>query len=168
MSSDPLTIFIQLTVAMLLGMLIGTERVAAGKRAGTRTFALVSLGAALFVITGREITESYVGLVNFDPMRIAAAIVHGVGFLGAGLIFIRDNSLNGLTTAAGLWVAAGVGIASGFGLFSLATFATCLTLFVFTVVWRIEEFLKRVFDTHELARSGPHSHSRDGDVGAKQ
>lgn len=161
--SDPLTVFIQLAVAVLLGMLIGTERVAAGKRAGTRTFALVSLGAALFVITGREVAESYLGVLNFDPLRVTAAIIQGIGFLGAGLIFIRDNSLNGLTTAAGLWVAAGVGIAAGFGLFALATFATCMTLFVFTVVWRIEDFLKRMFDTHEIARSGPHSHFRDGE-----
>lgn len=161
MLASPLAVFVQLILATVLGMLIGTERVAAGKRAGTRTFALVAMGACLFVITGREVSDAYVGILNFDPMRIAAAIVQGIGFLGAGLIFVRDNTLNGLTTAAGLWVAAAVGIATGFELYAIACFATFLTLFVFTVVWRIEEFLKHFFDSHELAARGPHSRQRE-------
>ena len=161
MLTPSLLVFGQLMLATVLGMLIGTERVAAGKRAGTRTFALVAMGACLFVITGKEVSDAYLGILNFDPMRIAAAVVQGVGFLGAGLIFVRDNTLNGLTTAAGLWVAAGVGIAAGFGLYAIACFATFLTLFVFTVVWRVEDFLKHFFDSHEVATHGPHSHHRD-------
>ncbi len=147
---DPALItFIQLLLAAALGMLIGTERVAAGKRAGTRTFALTALGSCLFIITSVEVTQLYLGIVNFDPMRMAAGVVQGIGFIGAGLIILRDNALHGLTTAAGLWVSAGVGIAVGFKLYALAIFATFLTLLIFTLVWRFEEWLKRFFDKYE-------------------
>lgn len=147
---DPiLALFGQLLLASFLGILIGTERVAAGKKAGTRTFALVALGSCLFVLMSIEVNEMYRGVVNFDPMRMAAAVVQGIGFIGAGLIILRDNALHGLTTAAGLWVSAGVGMATGFGLYSIALFTTFLTLLIFTVVWRFEDWVKRFFDHYE-------------------
>jgi len=147
---DPtLVTFGQLLLAALLGMLIGTERVAAGKKAGTRTFALVALGSCLFILTSIEVTQLFLGIVNFDPMRMAAGIVQGIGFIGAGLFILRDNALHGLTTAAGLWVACGVGMAVGFGLYSIALFTTFLTLLVFTLVWRFEGWLRRLFERYE-------------------
>ena len=140
-----MVIFGKLFLAVVLGMLVGTERVAAGKSAGSRTFALVSLGACLFVIIGVTENAKYLGIVNFDPMRIAAATVLGIGFLGGGLIYLQGKSLQGLTTAAGVWVAAGIGMACGFGFYSVAIFTSALTLFVFTFMWIIEDWLKRFF-----------------------
>lgn len=139
------TIFIQLGVASLLGLIIGAERSIAGKSAGVRTFALVSLGSCLFTIISVVVTTQYLGKVNFDPMRVMAAIISGIGFIGAGLILFRQNSLRGLTTAAGLWVSAGVGAAVGFGLYAIAAYTTLLTLLIFTAVWFLEAKLKLHF-----------------------
>lgn len=135
--------YIQLIVAIILGTLLGSERTFAGKTAGMRTYGLVSMGSCLLIITSATMNSGFVGLTNFDPMRIAAGIVMGVGFIGSGLIIFRENKIEGLTTAAGLWVACGIGIAVGFKLFALALFASFLTLFTFTIVWVIEDKLKR-------------------------
>src|SRR3989344_3393486 len=140
-----LIIFGKLFLAVILGMIVGTERVAAGNSAGGRTFALVALGACLFIIMSESVNAQYLGLVNFDPMRVAAAVVLGIGFLGGGLIYLQGKALQGLTTAAGVWVAAGIGMACGFGFYSVAVFTSALTLFVFTFMWIIEDWLKRFF-----------------------
>jgi len=145
-----LTIFIQLGLAALFGLLLGAERSIAGKSAGMRTFALVSLGSCLFVIISLLVTTQYFGKVNFDPMRVPAAIITGVGFIGAGLIMFRQNFVRGLTTAAGMWVASGVGAAIGFGLYSIAAFTTLLTLLIFTAVWFVEAHLKVRFGHHNV------------------
>jgi len=138
-----LIVFGQLSLALLLGLLLGTERsVVAGKRAGSRTFALVSLGSCLFTVIGIQVTHSYLGLVNFDPMRVVAGIITGIGFIGAGIIIFRGDELRGLTTAAGLWVASGIGIAIGFGLYAIAIFSALLALLAFTALWFIEDRLK--------------------------
>jgi putative Mg2+ transporter-C (MgtC) family protein len=148
--TDPnLILFGKLALAAFLGILIGTERAVVGKRAGTRTFGLVSLGACLFVIVSIQATSQYLGLVNFDPMRVAAAVVSGIGFLGAGLIIFRGDSLRGLTTAAGLWVSAGVGIAVAVGMYAVAIFSTVLTLVIFTVFWFVEDWFKRWFNNNQ-------------------
>jgi len=143
---DPQTIemFVRLSVAMFLGLILGIERVFAHKTAGMRTYALVSMGSALFVVISGVIAPQYLAITNFDPLRMAAHIITGIGFIGAGLIIFRGDQLRGITTAAGLWVAAGIGIASGFGLYSLALFATLLTLFVFTILWFIESKIKKI------------------------
>jgi len=147
-----LVIFGQLSLALLLGLLLGTERsVVAGKRAGSRTFALVALGSCLFTVTGIQVTHSYLGLINFDPMRIAAAIITGIGFIGAGIIIFRGDELKGLTTAAGLWVSSGIGIATAFGLYAIAIFSTLLALLAFTALWFIEDRLKFWTDTTKKA-----------------
>ncbi len=164
---DPntLSIFIQLLTAVILGLVLGAERSIAGKSAGMRTYALVSLGSALLVITALIVTTQYLGKVNFDPMRMASSIVTGIGFIGAGLILFRQNLLRGLTTAAGLWIAAGVGIAVGFGLYTIAIFTTILTLFVFTAVWFIEAKLKVHFGRNnvEPIQDADYSHQEDSD-----
>ncbi|MBF05176.1 magnesium transporter MgtC [bacterium] len=144
------TIFFQLTLAALLGLLLGAERSIAGKSAGMRTFALVSLGACLFTVISILITTEYFGKVNFDPMRVPAAIITGIGFIGAGLIMFRQNLMRGLTTGAGMWIAAGVGMGVGFGLYAIAAYTTALTLFIFTAVWFIEAKLKVHFGRHNV------------------
>ena len=139
---DLVTLFSQLVLAVFLGMLLGTERSIAGKTAGMRTYALVSLGSALFIITSTIATGVYLPLLNFDTLRVAGGIVTGVGFLGAGMIIFRGSRVSGLTTAASLWVAAGIGMAVGFRLYAVAIFTTLLTLLVFTILWAIEQKIK--------------------------
>jgi len=143
---DPGTIdiTIRLFVALLLGMIIGTERVWAHKTAGMRTYALVSMGSALFVIISNEMVEYYTGFSGLNPLMIVAQIVVGVGFIGSGLIFSKESKMMGLTTATGLWVSAGIGMAAGFGLYSIAVVSTALTLFIFIVLWFVEEQLKKL------------------------
>ncbi len=134
-----LEIFWQLTLAVLLGAFIGIEREVAHKSAGMRTHALVAMGSALFTIISQVLSGPYI-----DPTRIAAQIVTGIGFLGAGLIIFDQNKVKGLTTAAGVWVASAIGMAIGFGLYSVSIFATTLTILVFVILWPIEQrFVKR-------------------------
>lgn len=133
----------RILTATLLGVVLGTERAYARKTAGMRTYALVALGSSLFVIISIIITQKFVGVTNFDPLRMAAHIITGIGFIGAGLIVFRKEELHGLTTAAGLWVTAAIGITAGFGLYSLAIFSTIVTLFVFTLLWYIESEVKK-------------------------
>ncbi|OGZ03817.1 MAG: hypothetical protein A2648_02585 [Candidatus Lloydbacteria bacterium RIFCSPHIGHO2_01_FULL_41_20] len=145
LSNDTVVIFTKLFIAIVLGMLIGFERILAHKTAGPRTHALVSMGSALFVIISEIIIESHANLSSPDPLRVASQIIVGVGFLGAGIIMFRDSHIEGLTTASGLWVAAGIGTAVGFGLYELGIIATALTIFIFTVLWYIESKIKRGF-----------------------
>ena len=143
LDSVTLSIIIRLFVSLLLGMIIGTERVWAHKTAGLRTYALLSMGSALFVIISNEMVKYYADYSGRNPLMIVSKIVVGVGFIGAGLIFTKDSKLVGLTTATGLWVAAGIGMACGLGLYSIAVVATTLTLFIFVVLWFIEEKIKQ-------------------------
>ncbi|KKW19455.1 MAG: hypothetical protein UY63_C0013G0026 [Parcubacteria group bacterium GW2011_GWA2_51_10] len=147
---DPTVIlFAKLVLAVFLGGVIGTERaVVAHQAAGTRTFGLVSLGACLFILTGNFVDTAYLGIVNFDPARISAAVVMGIGFLGGGLIIFKGDALHGVTTAAGLWLAAGVGIAVGFGMYAVAIFATFLALLVLMGMWYFENRFKSWFADH--------------------
>ncbi len=130
--------FLQMILAMLLGTLLGVERTFAQKTAGMRTYGLVCMGSCLFILISTMVAETFVSVSSFDPLRLAAGVVTGIGFLGAGLIIMKDSKLSGLTTAAGLWVSCGIGMAVGFKFFSVAIFATILTLFSFTILWSIE------------------------------
>lgn len=138
-----LSIVLRLFIALLLGMVIGIERVWAHKTAGMRTYALVSMGSALFVVVSSEMVKYYTGFNGLNPLMIVSQIVVGVGFLGTGLIFSKDSKVMGLTTATSLWVCAGIGMAAGFSLFNIAIIATVLTLFIFIVLWFVEDRLKK-------------------------
>src|SRR5262245_3767120 len=132
--------YVQLLVALGLGILIGLERTLAHKTAGMRTYGLVSMGSCLFIILSLLVANS--SLEGSDPsMRIAAGIITGIGFLCGGVIIFQNHQLSGLTTAAGLWLTAGIGMTVGFGEIKLATFATIITLIVFTVIWFIEHLI---------------------------
>ena len=150
-----LDIVLPLFMALFLGMIIGTERVWAHKTAGMRTYALVSMGSALFVLVSSEMVRQYAGFSGMNPLHIVAQIIVGVGFIGTGLIFTKDNKLTGLTTATGLWVSAGIGMASGFGLYKIAIISTVLTLFIFIVIWFAERYLK---GTKFFIESSPDDH----------
>src|SRR3989344_7989317 len=100
------SMIVSLIVAAALGFVAGVEREFVRKEAGIKTYALVTLGAALFTVISFD--------PNFpDPSRIISQIVIGIGFIGAGIIIFHQNKVHGLTTAAGLWVMAGVGVAAG-------------------------------------------------------
>lgn len=129
--------FFYLIIALILGSALGIERSFAGKTAGVRTFGLVSMGSCLFVLITQFVMPT-VEIYNFDPLRMAAGVVVGIGFLCGGVIIFNDSTLTGLTTAAGLWVVAGIGMAVGYGLILLALFTTIATLIVFTIFWFIE------------------------------
>lgn len=129
-----------LVMALLLGSALGLERSLAGKTAGVRTFGLVSMGSCLFILIARYVIPT-VETFNYDPLRVAAGVVMGIGFLCGGVIIFRDHQLSGLTTAAGLWVASGIGMSVGYGMVLLAFFATIATLVTFTLFWFIEQKL---------------------------
>lgn len=116
-------LIVRLVVAGLLGGLIGAEREYRAKVAGTRTHLLVAIGAALMMIVSRYGFEG-----QGDPSRVAAQIVSGIGFIGAGAIMVNKHAVHGLTTAAGIWVAAGIGMAVAAGLYEVGIAATVLSL----------------------------------------
>ena len=145
MPSEPL---FGLLVAALLGALLGLERSIAGKHAGMRTYALVSLGSALFTSVGVLASYQLSYFSDINPLQIAGFIVVGIGFLGAGLAALRGGENHAeLTTATGIWVAAGVGMACGFGLYQVAVAATVLALLIFTLFLRLENNIRQRYGT---------------------
>lgn len=128
----------RLSVAFVLGGLIGYERQSQSKAAGLRTHVLVCLGSCLVMILSLDIYQSVQGLTNADPARLAAQVVSGVGFLGAGTIMKEGATVTGLTTAASLWVVSGVGLAVGCGYYSGALYTTFLILFTLALLLRID------------------------------
>lgn len=121
---------IKLCVSLLLGSAVGFERKLKGQSAGIRTFALICMGATLAMLISIYVPQVYLGLKNGDPGRIAAQVISGVGFLGAGAIIQMKGSVRGLTTAAGIWMVATIGMAVGLGMYSLSITATLLILVV--------------------------------------
>lgn len=111
---------VRLTIAVALGALVGYERERMGKPAGVRTHGMVALGSALFTLV------SVYGFANHDPARVAAQIVTGIGFVGAGAILHLRRSVQGLTTAASLWVTAAIGLAVGVGMLAMSAVTSVL------------------------------------------
>lgn len=147
MSSSQVTtgdMILRLVIAILLSSVVGAEREAHNKDAGLRTNALVGLGAALIMLTSQFGFFNVIsqGRIVLDPSRVAAQVVSGVGFIGGGLIFIRQEAVKGLTTAASVWLAAALGLAAGAGLWLVATAATAAYLLVvFTYRWLEQSWL---------------------------
>jgi len=138
-----LRMMFQMLLAAILGMVIGVEREHRRRPAGIRTHMLVALGSALFTILSVE-GLSYLGVHNYDPSRIAGQVVVGIGFIGAGLIFFRDDKLQGLTTAAGIWITAAIGMAIGFQCYVLAIFTTLLTIFILWCLRALEAKVPKI------------------------
>lgn len=134
-----------LILAVALGALIGLEREWAQKEAGLRTFSLISLGAALFVIISRLSFNQYLGVSSLDPSRTLGQIIVGIGFLGAGIIIFqrKEGVVKNLTTAAMMWVTAAVGAAVGLELYWLAISTTLLIIFINFVILPIEKRIER-------------------------
>jgi putative Mg2+ transporter-C (MgtC) family protein len=146
---------LRLLVALALGAIVGLERERQERAAGLRTVTMVSLGSCLFTIIGAY------GFPNTDPSRVAAQIVTGIGFLGAGTIFLRKDLVRGLTTAATIWTVAAIGMAAGTARYFEASFTTLLILGVLMVLKPIE---KRFFKRPSEAQVSIIVPRRDGEI----
>jgi putative Mg2+ transporter-C (MgtC) family protein len=140
-------VLLRLVLAGILGGAIGAEREIREREAGLRTHMLVAIGAALFTIVSAyawtDFTFSAQSGITYDPTRIAAQIVTGIGFLGAGAIIRQGLSVRGLTTAASLWVVAAIGIAAGAGYYSGAVITTIVVL---VSLWPLRIAAHRIFE----------------------
>ena len=127
-----LEFLLRIGIAGACGAVIGYERKNRNKEAGIRTHLIVAMGAALIMIVSKYGFDDILGLkvMALDPSRIAAQIVTGVGFLGAGMIFMRRNMISGLTTAAGIWATSGIGMAIGSGLYLIGIVTTVLIVLI--------------------------------------
>ena len=130
---------LRIIIAGICGVLIGYERRNRGKEAGIRTHAIVALASALIMVI-----SLYGGNANYDSSRIAAQIVSGVGFLGAGMIFVHKRMITGLTTAAGVWATAGIGMAIGAGMYILGISAAFIIV-LFQVILH-KNFIRNKYD----------------------
>ena len=140
---DSVEMILKLGTALLLGMSLGIERAIAGKTAGMRTYGLVTMGSALFVIISIFAAGGLSSQESIrESLRFSSQILPGIGFIGAGLIIFRGSKISGITTAAGIWVSAGIGASVGYGLYFLAVAATVLALIIFTSFWYIENKVK--------------------------
>ena len=137
-----LDFFLRLVVACLCGTCIGLERTRRLKEAGVRTHIIVCCASALFMIVSKYgfadlvnlMGEFYDGTKAADPARVAAQVVSGISFLGAGVIFRNGSSIRGLTTAAGIWATGGIGLALGAGMYTLGVFMTAMILVLQTLL----------------------------------
>lgn len=132
----------RLVAAALLGMGMGTERSITGKHAGMRTYGLVALGSALFCLVGTFASYQLSFFPGINPLQIAGSVAIGIGFIGSGLAMFRGEHPGELTTASGIWVVAAVGMACGFGFYAFAAITAALSIFLFTIVSRVEHFLR--------------------------
>ncbi len=143
----PAELFLRIIIAVLCGLLVGIERTNRGKEAGIRTHTIVALASCLMMIISQYGFSDF--FANFqspnveprlDPSRIAAQIVSGIGFLGAGTIFIHKNVVTGLTTAAGIWAIAGVGMAVGCGMYFIGISCTLVIIVVQLILHKSAKF----------------------------
>ena len=139
-------LIIRVLVGGTLGGIIGIEREKRAKEAGFRTHFLVALGSTLISVIsayGYDKVADLIPVARYDPSRLAAQIVSGIGFIGAGLIIFQKNVIHGLTTAAGLWVTAAIGIACGVGHYDLAIVTTIMVLIALELVMVIDRKLNK-------------------------
>lgn len=134
-------LLLRLTLSCVLGGVIGYERQSRRKSAGLRTNVLVCLGSCLIMVLSQEIYQNVEGLTNADPARLAAQVVSGIGFLGAGTIMKEGLTVRGLTTAACLWVVAGVGLAVGAGFYTGALFTSALVFGTLGTLSRLDDWV---------------------------
>jgi putative Mg2+ transporter-C (MgtC) family protein len=145
MTLEGMDLFLRILLAAGLGAAVGLERELSDQPAGFRTHILVSLGAALFTIAGAFGIAALTGEAStqFDPTRIAAQVVTGIGFLGAGAIIQQGVNVRGLTTAASLWVTAAIGLAVGLGNYEAAVMTTAVAIVALVVLKPIERRILR-------------------------
>ncbi len=133
----------RLLLTLTLSGLIGLERQVHRRDAGLRTHILVALGSCLIMLTSIYVFDIYKDTASLDPARIAAGVITGIGFLGAGAIIREPERIRGLTTAASLWVVAGIGLAVGIGFNKVAIYTTILVLIVLHFLRYVEGSLTK-------------------------
>lgn len=142
----------KLLLAMVLGLVLGLERVYAHKTAGMRTYALVSVASAAFITISLFIGENFLQFTDgFNPAFMAGHVIVGIGFLGAGLIMHKNGHIENLTTAAGIWACAAIGMMIGFGMIKEALFASIIIFFVLGVFSLIERAIRLAFYPEDAA-----------------
>ena len=142
----PYSIIIRLALSMLLSSVVGLERQWSRRTAGLRTHVLVSLGSCLIMLTSIYVFDIFKDKTTLDPARIAAGVISGIGFLGAGAIIRSGEAVRGLTTAASLWLVAGIGLAVGCGFYLAAIVSS---IFAFVILAFLRHFEKVVFNKKE-------------------
>ena len=136
-----LAVALRISIAVIIGGLLGLERELKNRAAGLRTYMLVCTGACLIMLTNQFIYQTF---STGDPVRMGAQVISGIGFLGAGTIIVtRRNQIKGLTTAAGLWTAAAVGLALGIGFYEAAIMGALATVFVMTLMQKLDDRMRR-------------------------
>lgn len=136
-------LMLRIVIASILGLGIGFERKNRNKTAGIRTHVIVAFGAALIMIISKY---GFADTLSYDPTRIASQIVNGIGFLGAGIIFVRNHtSVSGLTTAAGIWATAGVGMAMGAGMYFIAISSGIFLVVLQEILHRFHVFSREAY-----------------------
>lgn len=153
-------LFFRLTLACVLGGVIGYERQSRRKSAGLRTNVLVCLGSCLIMVLSEALYFNVEGRTNADPARLAAQVVSGIGFLGAGAIMKEGLTVTGLTTAACIWAVSGVGLAVGAGYYSGALFTTALIFSTLGTLSRIDEWVMHEKNLYLTI----HTHERPGQL----
>ena len=136
-------VIIRILLAVVLGGLIGLEREIQKREAGLRTHILVCLGSALMMLTSLYIFDIFKNISVLDPARIAAGVVTGIGFIGAGAIIRQKDAVKGLTTAASIWVVSGIGLTVGCGFLYAGLCATLLALIVLFILRRMEQLFSK-------------------------
>lgn len=139
----PLGVLGRLILAIILGGLIGFEREVKRRSAGLRTHVLVSLGSCLIMLTSLYVFDIYKDIATLDPARIAAGIITGIGFLGAGAIIRSGEAVKGLTTAASLWLVAGIGMGIGCGFYLASLITAVLAIAVLFFLGQLEKVISK-------------------------
>lgn len=136
----PFSVMLRIVAAVVIGGIIGLERGLKNRPAGLRTYMLVCVGSCIVMLTNQYVVQ----IIGGEPTRLAAQVVSGIGFLGAGTIIVtRRNQIKGLTTAAGLWSAAGVGLALGIGFYEAAIFGAFAIFVVMTLLQKMDNRMHR-------------------------
>jgi len=159
-------IIVRIIISCVLGGLIGLERESLNKSAGFRTHILVCVGSALIMIVSQDIYRMYEGRTTVDPGRIAAQVVSGIGFLGAGTIMREGATVKGLTTAASLWVVAGVGLAVGAGFYFPALVTTGVVFLALIYLGKVEKLMAGLTNVMALYVTAENRPGQLGRVGS--
>ena len=154
---------VRILVSFFIGMLIGIERETHDQPAGLRTHILISIGATVVMLISIFIPQTFTNLQNGDPGRIAAQVVSGIGFLGAGAILKYGADVKGLTTAASIWAMAALGLAVGAGMYIIGFIGAAVILFALTIM---NLFEKRVFKERTVRKIELYIKKKDSDIQA--
>ena len=152
---------IRILVSFVIGTIIGIERETHSQPAGLRTHILISIGATIAMLISIYIPQTFTNFQNGDPGRIAAQVVSGIGFLGAGAILKYGADVKGLTTAASIWAMAALGLAVGAGMFAISLIGLVVILFALTIM---DVFEKKIFKTRTLRKIELLVKKKDSDV----